>query len=450
MAPKTLLDCSEDLLLSILDFLSFGDLLSMSMVNKYIHTLTRPHLYSKVETTWALNHTPPVSLLLRSILDAPELSSYVRSLRLVGREFHENPGLKEPPACPIATSSLSKASKLIQRTRVPFAKLWIDELQSGTVDAVVAVLLLLLPNLTSLHLGPNFTVHSRLLGNLLQYALCKPSKEYQLPTFENLCSITFCRRAKEHRHLTANNTADVLPFFYLPSLQSLSVSIDNPAQFTWPAHTPTPSSLVSLEVYRLREAQLKQLLSVVKGLQKLHWHWFYQPDLDPDVSKNVVELDTMASALNQARDTLTDLTIDAETCPKLSVGDYDPPALEMRASLDDLVHMGKLRRLSVPWVFLMGFSVPSAKKLADSLPPSLELLILTADLDDNDDWEWDDDSIVSSVKSELEDRAVLRLTKLRRIILPIPLEYGDITDERREELRYIGANAGLELGWADK
>ncbi|OAQ67911.1 DNA mismatch repair protein [Pochonia chlamydosporia 170] len=425
MAAKTLLDCSEDLLLSVLDFLSFGDLLSMSIVNKYIHTLTRPHLYSKVKTTWALNHTPPVSLLLRSILDAPELSSYVRSLRLVGHEFHENPGLKEPPACPIATSSLSKASKLIQRTRVPFAKLWIDELQSGTVDAVVAVLLLLLPNLRSLHLGPNFTIHSRLLGNLLQYALCKPSKEYQLPTFENLSSITFCRRAKEHRHLTANNTAD-------------------------PAHTPTPSSLVSLEVYRLREAQLKQLLSVVKGLQKLHWHWFYQLDLNPDVSRNVVELDTIAAALNQARDTLTDLTIDAETCPKLLVGDYDPPTLEMRASLDDLVHMGKLRRLSVPWVFLMGFSVPSAKKLADSLPLSLELLILTANLDDNDDWEWDDDSIVSAVKSGLEDRAVLRLTKPRRIILPSPLEYGDIADERREELRYIGANAGLELGWTDK
>lgn len=448
MAAKSLTDWPGDLLLSILDLLSFTDLLSMSMVNQYIRALARPRLYSTIETIWASDHIPPVTLLLRSILDRPELSGYVRNLRLMGHGFKENPEIGEPPAFPIATPLISKGSKIIHRTKVPFAKLWIEELQYGTVDAVVAVLLLMLPNLESLYLGPNFTVKSRLLGKMLQCALCEPLEEYQLPIFRNLRLVTFCRRAKEYCHLDISNTADVLPFFYLPKIQCLSISIDNPAEFIWPAHSPAPSSLVSLEIYRLREARLVPLLSVLKGLQKLYWHWFYQPDLDSDVSKDIVRLDTMAIALNQVRNTLTDLTIEAETRPKLSAGYYDPPPLEMRASLDGMVYMGKLRRLCVPWVFLMGFSVPSAKKLGDSLPLSLELLILTADLEENEEWEWDDDSVVSAIRSELEIRTVS--TNLRRIILPIPLDSGKMTDERRKELGHIGANAALDLGWIDK
>ncbi|OAQ62481.1 F-box domain, cyclin-like protein [Pochonia chlamydosporia 170] len=441
---------SSDLLLSILDLLPFADLLSLSTVNKRIHALATLRLYSAVETTWALDRTPPVTLLLRSILNRPQLSGYVRSLRLVGNAFKDHPEIREPPASPLALFSISKGSRIIQSTGVPFAKHWIDELRSGTVDAVVAVLLLMLPNLTSLYLGPNFTVRNQILGKLLQYALWEPPEEYQLPILGNLQHVTFCRRTEEYRHLNARNTSDVLPFFYLSKIQSLSISIDNPVKFAWPAHTPAPLSLVSLEIYRLREARLKPLLSVLKGLQKLHWHCFYQPGLDRDVSKGIIELDTVAIALNQVCATLTDLTIEAECRPEISAGYYDPPPLEIRASLHGLAHLGKLRRLCAPWVFLMGFSESSAIKLQDLLSPSLELLTLTADLEDNEEWEWHDDSVVSAIKSELENHSLSSLTNLYCIVLPIPLGYGKMTAERKQELRDIGANAGLHLGWVDK
>ncbi|PNY28622.1 Uncharacterized protein TCAP_01444 [Tolypocladium capitatum] len=446
----SLLDWPTELQLSILDLLSFTDLLSMSVVDKHFRILTEPLLYSKIEITWARERTPPITLLLRSILDRPELSGHICSLRLDGEGFtKKNHEINEPPALPVTTLPISKASEIIHSTGVPQAKLWVDELQSGTVDAIVALLLSMLPNLTFLHIGPNFALESRLLGKMLRCALCESSEEYRLPAFRSLHDVTLSRRTNEYRHRNISNTADVLPFFYLLDVRCLSISIDNPTEFVWPVHAPTPSSLTSLELCRLRETRLEPLLSVLNGLQKLHWHWYYQPDLDRDVSKHVIELDTMAEALCHVGDTLTDLTIVAETCPELSAGCYEPPELEMRGSLGGLAHLGQLRRLCLPWAFLMGFSPSAGKQLGDALPENLELLILTADLMDHEEWVWDDDSIVRATKSGLENQTRSFLTNLHRILLPIPIFRGDMTEERKAELSQIGAHAGVGLEWDD-
>ncbi|KND93461.1 hypothetical protein TOPH_01959, partial [Tolypocladium ophioglossoides CBS 100239] len=446
MAATSLADWPRELQLSVLDLLSFTDLLSMSVVNKDFRILTEPILYSKVEMTWTWDHTPPITLLLRSILDRPELSGHIRSLRLDGEGFvKSNREISEPPALPVTTLPISKASKIIQSTGVPQAELWIEELQSGTIDAIVALLLSMLPNLTSLHLGPNFAVESRFLGKMLTCALCESSKEYRLPAFRNLHHVTFSRRTHDYRQRHINNSADVLPFFYIPEIQCLSISIDNPTEFVWPVHTPTPSSLTSLELCRLRETRLEPLLSVLNGLQKLRWNWYYQPDIDRAVSKHVIELDTMTKALNRVGYTLTDLTIEAETCPELSAGAFEAPELEMRGSLGDLAHFGQLRRLCVPWVFLMGFSPFTAKQLGALLPQNLELLTLTIDLVGDEEWAWDDDSIIWATKSGLENRRRLFLPNLHRIILPIPRFAGGMTDKKKTELREIGAHAGVDL-----
>ncbi|KAH0598239.1 hypothetical protein MHUMG1_03534 [Metarhizium humberi] len=244
--------------------------------------MAEPLVYSTIEITWALRSTPPAMLLLPTILDRPDLASHVRTLRLQGDGFENHPEVREPPAFPASPLLLDKATKFIQSTGVPFAKSWIGELQLGTVDAIVAALLASMPNLRTLYLGPNFTIKSQLWGGVLRRALCQP-KEYQLPTFTQLRHVTSEYRAKECHHRDIANTADVLPFFYLPNVEHLSVSIDNPAQFAWPSDPPAPSSIVSLDLYRLRESRLAPVLSVLRGLQKLHWKdysaysaWFWR------------------------------------------------------------------------------------------------------------------------------------------------------------------------------
>ncbi|KID96144.1 F-box domain, cyclin-like protein, partial [Metarhizium majus ARSEF 297] len=452
MAVPPLKHWPSELLLSLLELLSLNDLLSMSRVNKSIRALALPLVYSTVEVSWTWHRTPPVILLLQSLLERRELSGYIRNLRLVGNGFKDRPELREPPVFPLGAHLLSKATDVIESTRVPFTKLWIDELHSGSVDAIVALLLAMVPNLTSLRLGPNFTVRSRLWGGIFRCALCGPPNTYNLPAYEGLRSVKSEFRTKEWHHIDVCNAADVLALFYLPRIQNLSVSIDSPVEFAWPcSHPPAPSSIVSLDIYRLRESRIGPVLSVLKGLQRLHWHWSYQPDLDEEVSQGVLDLDTAAIALNQVADTLTDLTISAITRPRISDGDYDPPLLGFQGSLDGMSRLGKLRKLRLPWVFLMGFSESPATKLLSALPLGLEQLELTADLNDHEEWEWDDDdSIIHAVKLELASPSLSRYTCLRRIVLPIPSEYCEMTNEQREELSTIGARAGLELGWMER
>ncbi|KAF5139340.1 hypothetical protein E5D57_003135 [Metarhizium anisopliae] len=449
MAVVQLGEWPSELIISLLDLLPLTDLLSMGRVNKYMRNVAEPLVYSAIEITWALRSTPPAMLLLPTILDRPDLASHVRTLRLQGDGFKNHPEVREPPAFPVSPLLLDKATKFIQSTGVPFAKSWIGELQLGTVDAIVAALLASMPNLTTLYLGPNFTIKSRLWGGVLRCALCQP-KEYHLPTFTQLRHVTSEYRAKEWHHRDIVNTADVLPFFYLPNIEHLSVSIDNPAQFAWPSDPPAPSSIVSLDLYRLRESRLAPVLSVLRGLQKLHWNWLYQPDLDKDISKDVVELDTAAAALSYVRDTLTDLTIRAITRPRISVGDYDPPSLEIQASLDSISSFNKLMRLCVPWVFLMGFSPSLSRKILNALPLHLEFLDLAADLDDHEEWEWDDDSVLDAVRSELAGRTLSSRPHLRQITLPIPLGFGDLSSEQKKQLGDISASAGVKLAWIDK
>ncbi|RDA92141.1 hypothetical protein CP533_5572 [Ophiocordyceps camponoti-saundersi (nom. inval.)] len=447
MAASSVLGQSYDLLLCILDFLPFADLLSMSLVNKHIHFTAERHLYSAVETSWSLNSTAPTVLLLRSILERPELARYIRHLRLVGDGFQQDASIAEPPACPLDDVSFSRASKLILDTGLSYAKFWLSELKSGTVDAVVTTLLMMTtPRLESLFLGPNFTVRSRILGKMLQTAMTEPSESHQLPTFQNLRQVTFSPRYNQHQQLFVNNTTEVLPLLQLPKLRNLSVSVDNPNLFAGRLRVPPSSSLTSLEVFRLRETPLVSVLAPLKSLEKLHWNWFYQPDLDEGVSTNVIQLNVMTQAFNQVGQTLTDLTMEAQTRPSNMAGYYhQPPPLDIQGSLDDLKQLGELKRLSIPWVFLMGFSDSSAKCSRLPLPPSLEVLTLTADLSDHEQWEWHHDTILSTIKSELDRWTRPSSSKLQRIILPLPPNHDQLSHQILRELQDIGEARGIRI-----
>jgi hypothetical protein len=75
------------------------------------------------------------------------------------------------------------------------------------------------------------------------------------------------------RLLESRNIADALALFYLPSIETLSVSIDNPTVFPWPfSSLPSPTTLESLEIFRLLESRLAPILSVTNNLKKLRYN----------------------------------------------------------------------------------------------------------------------------------------------------------------------------------
>jgi len=112
-----------------------------------------------------------------------------------------------------------------------------------------------------------------------------------------------------------------------------------------------------------------------------------------------------------------------------------------------LSRLRQVKKLCVPWVFLMGQSPPGRCRLGHLLPPTLELLKLSADLDEPAErWMWyDPDSIIQAIKSAVHDSTMSSLPDLRRIILPIPQCVGDLTEERRVELRQLSDSVGIQL-----
>ncbi|KAL6230226.1 hypothetical protein BDW75DRAFT_76878 [Aspergillus navahoensis] len=138
-----------------------------------------------------------------------------------------------------------------------------------------ALLLSQLPNLRSLCMQPNFTRKSHLVGMVIRSALCDEGRPFRT-RFEHLRKVyaVYPRLGIYIRRVTdARNTTDVLPFFYLPSIEYLTTSIDNPpTALDWPArHPPNALKLQSLDVSMIREGHLRELLLVTSRLQQLKW-----------------------------------------------------------------------------------------------------------------------------------------------------------------------------------
>ncbi|KAI8677582.1 F-box domain-containing protein [Fusarium sp. Ph1] len=449
-----ILDFPTEVQLAIAELLPLCDLSALSMTSKGLRHLTEPLIYSSIRMTWTLQDHPTIILLLRTILDRPDLGSHVRRLELDGEGFFEREDQdtdRQPAALPnIVPLQAEKLSQAVESARVEErTSSWTHEAQSGSPDAVAAFLLSLLPNLEWLSFSCNWTSKVKYIGLVFRSTLFKTPKDSSLPrslTYESLKHVKLVPRVDEEDYPAPENTLDALSLFYLPNIEHISVSIDNPIEFTWPSSTPpNPLLLSSLELYRIRETRLEPLLSALKNLRKLRYNWFYQPFVDPKVSDRVVRLDKMAAALVELKDTLTDLEITGEIQPAMNYGQYDPPAITLQSSLNQLSQLYKLRRMSVPWVFVMGMTKPSPGRIGSILPPSLEDLELAGYVWCTDDNEWDDEMIVAAIKSELESGALSEMKNLKSFILPGSCSMDGEPSECKRERESLSARFNIEL-----
>jgi hypothetical protein len=267
--------------------------------------------------------------------------------------FKQKPFRVHMPKIPVSTAELDSAVAFVRETGVPYSDLWIQGMYQGTMDAFVTLLLAQLPNLKHLYLGSAFARQDTLIGRVLRSAICKPM-DYKLPSFEHLRDVSFLLGiATDHaRDKELLNTA-ALSLFYLPNLQHMSASIENPTTFLWPeAHLPTPSKLTSLDLTKVREVYLSELLSVTPNLERLRWKWQYDHGLYDNFNRPIVDLGRIAAAISHVGGTLTQLTI---TC-HCEVGENYQwiPGIEIEGSLNAMVNWPMLKKLQTPWVFLVG------------------------------------------------------------------------------------------------
>ncbi|KAF5712812.1 hypothetical protein FMUND_8246 [Fusarium mundagurra] len=469
MAPTLFLDCPQEVQLHIAEFIPQGDLARLSQTCRALHSLTEPLVYSSVRFEWAKEFHPPITellQLLRTLLGRSDLCPLIHHADFEGFGYINEMGSyrsdwteetpEPPPVIPeLPTDQLSEA---IGKTGVSeaVADHWNKKVQCGSPEASVAVLVSLLPNLERLCLSPNWTNDTRFLGHMLRAALCEKSEnasKASLPSFTSLKRVSLAQMFDEEGHLNPSNTADALALFYLPNIETLSVSIDNPTNFTWPSSSPpTPTSLKSLEIFRLRESRLAPVLSATKNLKKLKYNWMYRPDLDKEVSKQAVMLGVLSEALLETKDSLEELEITAESFPALSNGMYEPPDVTFQGSIARLREMHKLKTLHIPWTFLTGRKGYSTGPglIGAAVPPNVEHLALDGAFmwSEDDDYEEDPDELmVEGFANELKSGALSHVKALKSGCLPASLYIGGLSDICENNMRTLEEWFGLELSY---
>jgi hypothetical protein len=460
----TILECPAEIFHSIFESLPTADLHALCLVSKPLRGFAQPVLYSKIHWTWSRTQTPPVTLLLRSILFRPELAIYIRSLKLEGHEFHLSYYKGIPPRIPIVESELERLISFVERLKAPYGDLWVHELHGGTMDSCVAVLLAHLPNLTTLYVDHNFAMASQVVGMVLRSALCK-SVGLGLPTFQDLQEVFFnlsslvidlkrypLTHGRTSHRLRYRNTQDLLPFLYLPTIQHISATIMNPVAFAWPAsHMPNPSSLTSLHLRFIREAHLNHILSVTTALKTLRWEWYNRGDLEDEYVKPIIDLNAIVKAMSPVQDTLTHLFLSAEN--DIYQAQPYPDPLAITGSFRGLVNFTALKAFEAPFPFIMGTFAPIATNpLVCIIPKSIEFLAITDDLYSQEESDYaatdlgvrHDFGLLSAIRQWLGDCKISN-PHLKALALRLDDDSVRWAQDTRDQINDVCVKAGIEV-----
>lgn len=380
--PKSLLDCPVEILRVIFSHdTSLAGLDSLSRTSRDIRVLTEPLLYSRIEWEWVRRERPPrVALLLRTLLHRPDLAAHVRvfAIRAKGwviRYFHweeaatlsGHPGLSDQEV----EDAVRKASP-----DPSLAARWISEARALVMDAFVALLLAQLPGLTELILTCPLSRNMGMVGRLM---LSGASHDHG--RFRRLRSVQVDLDPDWNNRLENDDgMEDALAMFYLPSVRHIEAVIGNPrSTFAWPASTPEPSALTSLNLRGIREPHLADILKSTRSLTRLSWEWFKTPEMRR--TSYVLDLDAVSAALGHVEATLAELIITADLSPGQAP---ELPRIEIRGAVESLRAMQRLESLQVPYIFLLGSAaVPHnhTRRLQDALPQTLRRLSLTNEMD---------------------------------------------------------------------
>jgi len=169
--PTDLLGCNVDVIRLILGCLAQADLHSVCLVHPSLRLLTEPLLYSAVELPYYQSKPHLLVPLVRSILRRPELAAYIRTLSCQGGDRPDTNWREKLPRKRVDEADLQEAVSFVSGTSLPFRDKWIVELRQGTLDAYLALLLLQLPRLRRLSLGPVLFTESELIGLVLRSTL---------------------------------------------------------------------------------------------------------------------------------------------------------------------------------------------------------------------------------------------------------------------------------------
>lgn len=436
----------------VLKSLSPINVARLCLVNKSLQGLFEPYLYASIQWTWESSRQPKsIARFVRTVLRKPHLGQYVRTLVLNG-VLPMRSKISEPFNISILDQEEISTCVVNELLHVPVSSngTWIGMLQAGKMDALVALLIAHLPNLTSLHLGPSFTANNPCLGLLLRSSLCEPPN-HKLPKFKHLRSVNFNNGRFSHSTLSMRheNAPNVLSFFYLPSLERIRTSFDTPGDLTWPAsgaEAPDLRNLTELDLgYPFRAVHLGKLLSATPNLKSLRWDWYHEGTTTRVGDGGVIELGQIATALSLVQESLTDLTITAR-CTR-GVNEQLAHCIS-RGSLQPLAAFPSLKSLQAPIAFLMGWTRDEPHwKLSDVIPQTVESITIMDELwYHHPTYMWNKGAILNVIKAWLAtpERLPPNLRQFQLNLKSITeLNLEPVSDQLRALVSHRGVNVDI-------
>lgn len=404
----------DELLLIIFSGCNANDLAQLSRVNRRFQILAEPYLYKHIEWLSTDTADPPIYLFLRSILARPALATHVKHAILQGDSFRV-PRLNAAHAERVSPTlailptdeDVRRLVSIVQGSDLPLVDRdsWASDVERGTMDAVLSVLLSQLPNTQVLRLDRNFTKDATIMSKVLTYAFCNPSCNSP----EKLQSL---RRVDLNFHFwtetwrtrlvprLASDLAFIGPFLHAPSIEHLSAVIEEPYTSDWIKKLPEASSLRSLQLSVLREKSLGEILRCCPRLDSLEYLWY--ADKKCELPPSFLHCVDLAQSLDHISLTLRYLKLSVEFQPSDSADEGWQAPFGIDGTVTTLPKFALLEDLEIPFILLLGLH-PSSTKLSCVLPPNLRRLILSDELAQLEEGTWDNtESLLKVVEDWLE------------------------------------------------
>lgn len=465
MSPKSITDLPLELQLAIGKHLWRRHAFRLLRVCKALRPLGEALIYT---TARVLERR--ASLLARTLLERPAFGYLVRDLDLHicasgGRSVDVGPSVFLP-------STLSGPEMLPDRYLYPpwdalraslmhwaathgmsdMAESWYQAVRAGNHDAWCAFFVSLMPNLTRVNVAGQWAMQD-------YWFLSHVALKHGGITDVKIGSKLIGPPEKDEPG-RRTNTLDALRFLYLDKMTHFEATIDNPlTTFSWPLpNPPAASSIVVLNITHLREQFLLPILTELGRfgrLRILRYYWEYWAGFDKEVSSDVVDLDVLAAAVVQCKDSLQRVYIDGDRFPDIENGGFHEPVVSTRGSLEGLSQMHRLEWLAVSWAFVVSF-LPGRRyrpgRIAAVVPPGLKRLTLTSELScRTEDPQPETVAVRDDLCSEFDRGEMRGRDALELIELPGAWEYRDPPPELPGQLeslsRHIGVTVKQQSGW---
>lgn len=303
-----------EILLLVCAYLPLADKATVSRVRKRLQHIVEPVLYADVHQKWIYpDFNIPPKLLLLKFINSPAIASCVERLQTGGErnyrlgEYPRESWLSDPEFEIISACARTAANTGDEEQ-------WVRNVAGGHRDLYQALVLSQLPNITHLTIGYQRDLQFQYVSKMFRRVLCSDKPMDGLSGFHHLKRVNIYVDMTFHDfgRLVGRNyeLSDLLPFFYLPSIQDLRIVMpQDDERFSWPTTEPCSKSLTSLSLRRTNAnvASLGRILAVTPHLKCLDYDFIYATDSRSGPTSLCA--DGLGKALAHVRTTLEQLTI---------------------------------------------------------------------------------------------------------------------------------------------